>query len=145
MKQMLCVLLALVLSLSLMGCGNRADTAMQTITLKEAAAALTSGEYVFFDVRKAADSSEAIIPYAWVCDMDAAVQGDFQAGVAVMEAAVKDLDKKIILVCNEGERHAQLAANALAALGYDMTAVYNLEGGFQAWCQAYPYWVAYST
>ena len=71
-------------------------------------------------------------------DMDAAKEGDAEAGKATMTEATKGLDKKIILVCYSGKRYAQAATNALSAIGYDMSKVYTLEGGFKAWSEAYP-------
>ena len=70
--------------------------------------------------------------------MHAAKEGDFAAGVATMELAIKELDKNIVLVCYSGKRYAQAATNVLSALGYDMTKVYTLEGGFTAWSETYP-------
>ena len=112
------------------------DVAMQYKTVEEAAALLEDDSYVFFDVRKAADSSAATIPGALAYDMDAAKEGDFNAGIATMLEATKDLDKNIIIVCYSGKRYAQATTNALSALGYDMSKVYTLEGGFTAWSEA---------
>ena len=114
------------------------DVAMQYMTPAEALELLENEEYVFFDVRKAADYATAHIPGALSYDMDAAKEGDFQAGVATMKEAIKDLDKTIILICYSGKRYAQATTNVLSALGYDMTKVYTLEGGFTAWSEAYP-------
>ncbi|MBR3972563.1 MAG: hypothetical protein IKJ99_01265 [Oscillospiraceae bacterium] len=114
------------------------DVAMQYMTPAEALELLENEEYVFFDVRKAADYATAHIPGALGYDMDAAKEGDFQAGVATMKEAIKDLDKNIILVCYSGKRYAQATTNVLAALGYDMSKVYTLEGGFTAWSETYP-------
>ena len=36
-----------------------------------------------------------------------------------------------------GKRYAQAATNVLSALGYDMSKVYTLEGGFTAWSETY--------
>ena len=112
------------------------DVAMQYKTVEEAAALLEDDSYVFFDVRKAADSSAATIPGALAYDMHAAKEGDFNAGIATMLEATKDLDKNIIIVCYSGKRYAQATTNALSALGYDMSKVYTLEGGFTAWSEA---------
>ncbi len=112
------------------------DVAMQYKTVDEAEALLNDDSYVFFDVRKAADSSAATIPGALAYDMDAAKEGNFEAGVATMTPAIKDLDKNIILVCYSGKRYAQATTNVLSALGYDMSKVYTLEGGFTAWSEA---------
>ena len=114
------------------------DIEMQYITPAEAKELLDNDEYVFFDIRQAADHEAAHIPGALGYDMDAAKNGDFAAGVATMQAATRDLDKNIILICYSGKRYAQAATNVLYAMGYDMSKVYTLEGGFGAWSKAYP-------
>ena len=145
MKKIISLLLVAVMMLSLVACGNKApeasattDVAMQYIKAEEAKELLDSDEYVFFDIRKAADSSSNSIPGAQAWDMDAAKEGDAEAGKATMTEATKDLDKKIILVCYSGKRYAQAATNALSAIGYDMTKVFTLEGGFTNWSEVYP-------
>ena len=141
-KKILAMLLALAMILSLAACGktpaSEGDVAMQYIKADEAKNLLESDEYVFFDIRKAADSSTNSIPGALAYDMDAAKEGDAEAGKATMTEATKDLDKKIILVCYSGKRYAQAATNALSAIGYDMTKVFTLEGGFTNWSATYP-------
>ena len=138
MKKILALILAMVLVLSLAACGASApaateapaaDVAMQYITADEAKALIESDEYVFFDIRKAADSSANSIVGALAYDMDAAKEGDAEAGKATMKKATEGLDKKIILVCYSGKRYAQATTNVLSALGYDMSKVYTLEGG----------------
>lgn len=47
-----------------------------------------------------------------------------------IEAAIPDLDAKIVLYCGGGYRSA-LAANALQQMGYRN--VYSLAGGWRAW------------
>ena len=150
MKRFYAALLCLVMVLGMFGCSKPAvdetpavtapasDIEMQYITPDEAAALLDSDEYVFFDVRQAADYQVAHIPGAEGFDMDAAKNGDFAAGVATMELAIKNLDKKIILICYSGKRYAQASTNVLSALGYDMTKVFTLEGGFTGWSETYP-------
>ena len=146
MKKIIALLLVIAMALSLVACGASApaaeapaaDVAMQYITADEAKELLESDEYVFFDIRKAADSSANSIPGAEGWDMDAAKEGDAEAGKATMTEATKDLDKKIILVCYSGKRYAQAATNALAAIGYDMSKVYTLEGGFTNWSEKLP-------
>ena len=147
MKKFMALLLAMVMMLGLVACGAAApaateapaaDVAMQYITPDEAKELLENDEYVFFDVRKAADSSANSIPGAAAWDMDAAKEGDAEAGKATMTEATKDLDKKLILVCYSGKRYAQATTNALAAIGYDMTKVFTLEGGFTAWSEKFP-------
>ena len=153
MKRIISVLLVAVMILGLLcACGAKApatetvpavtapaeDVAMQYMTPAEALELLENEEYVFFDVRKAADYATAHIPGALGYDMDAAKEGDFKAGVATMTPALRGLDKNIILICYSGKRYAQASTNVLSALGYDMTKVYTLEGGFTAWSEAYP-------
>ena len=145
MKKIIALLLVIAMALSLVACGSKpaaeapaADVAMQYITADEAKELLESDEYVFFDIRKAADSSANSIPGAEAWDMDAAKEGDAEAGKATMTEATKDLDKKIILVCYSGKRYAQAATNALSAIGYDTSKVYTLEGGFTNWSEKLP-------
>ena len=115
MKKIISLLLIAVMMLSLAACGNKApeapattDVAMQYIKAEEAKELLNSDEYVFFDIRKAADSSSNSIPGAEAWDMDKAKEGDAEAGKATMTEATKDLNKKIILVCYSGKRYARL-------------------------------------
>ena len=146
MKKLIAMLLVLAMALSLVACGGAsapaeaptADVAMQYIKAEEAKDLLENDEYVFFDIRKAADSSANSIPGALAYDMDAAKEGDAEAGKATMTKATEGLDKKIILVCYSGKRYAQAATNALSAIGYDMSKVYTLEGGFTNWSETLP-------
>ena len=149
MKKLIAMLLVLAMALSLAACGAKApakapteapaaDVAMQYIKAEEAKELLENDEYVFFDIRKAADSSANSIVGAQAWDMDAAKEGDAEAGKATMTKATEGLDKKIILVCYSGKRYAQAATNALSAIGYDMSKVYTLEGGFTNWSEKLP-------
>ena len=146
MKKVISMLLVLVMLMSLVACGGAsapaeeqtADVAMQYITADEAKELVNSDEYVFFDVRKAADSAANSIVGAQAWDMDAAKEGDAEAGKATMTEATKGLDKKIIVVCYSGKRYAQATTNALSAIGYDMSKVYTLEGGFNNWSEKLP-------
>ena len=151
MKRILAALMCALMVLTMMaGCAQEqtttpstenkteapADVAMQYKTVDEAEKLLNDDSYVFFDVRKAADSSAATIPGALAYDMDAAKEGDFEAGKATMAKAIEGLDKNIVLVCYSGKRYAQATTNVLSALGYDMSKVYTLKGGFTAWNKA---------
>ena len=153
MKKLIALLLCAMTVVSMFaGCANKPaevpdtpaitapaeDVAMQYITPADALNVLEDPNYIFFDVRKAADYQTAHIPGAEGYDMDAAKEGDFDAGVATMQPAIKDLDKNIVLVCYSGKRYAQATTNVLSALGYDMSKVWTLEGGFTAWSEAYP-------
>ena len=149
MKRILSLLLCAVMVLSMAACGAKApaaeapadapaDAPMQYITPEDAKGLLDDAGYVFFDIRKAADSGTSTIPGAQAWDMDKAKEGDAEAGKATMKQATEGLDKKIILVCYSGKRYAQAATNALSAIGYDMSKVYTLEGGFTAWSEKFP-------
>ena len=151
MKRLFAAVLCLIMVLGMFGCTKPAtndetpavtapasDVEMQYITPDEAAALLDNEDYIFFDVRQAVDYQVAHVPGAESHDMHSAKEGDFAAGVATMELAIKNLDKNIILVCYSGKRYAQATTNVLSALGYDMTKVFTLEGGFTAWSEAYP-------
>ena len=143
MKRIIAALLVLAMALSLAACGAKApeasaDVAMQYIKADEAKELLNNDEYVFFDVRKAADSSTNTIIGAQAWDMDAAKEGDAEAGKATMKKATEGLDKKIIVVCYSGKRYAQATTNALSAIGYDMSKVFTLEGGFTNWSEKLP-------
>ena len=143
MKKIISLLLSLIMVFSLVACGGGStvetdadgNVAMQYITIDDAKTKLEDDGYVFFDVRKAADSSVTSIPGAQAWDMDAAKEGDAEAGKATMTEATKGLKKNIILVCYSGKRYAQATTNALAAIGYDMSKVFTLEGGFTAWSE----------
>ena len=145
-KRIISLLLVLVMAFGLVACGAPAaapeaaveNVPMQYIKHDEAKELLNDDAYVFFDIRKAADSSANSIPGAQKWDMDAAKEGDAEAGKATMTEATKGLDKKIILVCYSGKRYAQAATNALSAIGYDMSKVYTLEGGFTNWSEVLP-------
>ena len=150
-KRIISLLLVIAMALSLVACGAAPaapaateaaaednNVPMQYIKADEAKELLNSDEYVFFDIRKAADSSANSIPGALAYDMDAAKEGDAEAGKATMTKATEGLDKKIILVCYSGKRYAQAATNALSAIGYDMSKVYTLEGGFNNWNEKLP-------
>ncbi len=151
MKKIFAVLMAMMMVASFAACNEStstnagtstpaaeatADVTMKYITADEAEKVLNDDGYVFFDVRKAADSSAESIPGAVAHDMDAAKEGDAEAGKTTMTAATKDLDKNLILVCYSGKRYAQATTNALSAIGYNMDKVFTLEGGFTAWKEA---------
>lgn len=114
------------------------DVEMQYISLEDASQAVGSEDYAFFDVRKVEDYETAHIPGAESYDMDAAKEGSFNAGVATMQPAIRGLDKNIVVICYSGKSYAQATTNVLSALGYDMSKVYTLEGGFNAWSETYP-------
>ena len=116
-----------------------ADVEMQYITVEDASANLESDDYTFIDVRKAEDYAASHIPGAISADMDAAKNGDFDAGVATMQEVLNSgVDNNLVLICYSGKTYAQATTNVLSALGYDMSKVYTLEGGFNAWSETYP-------
>ena len=115
------------------------DVEMQYITVEDASANLESDDYTFIDVRKAEDYATSHIPGAISADMDAAKNGDFDAGVATMQEVLNSgIDNNLVLICYSGKTYAQATTNVLSALGYDMSKVYTLEGGFNAWSETYP-------
>ena len=115
------------------------DVEMQYITVEDASANLESDDYTFIDVRKAEDYAASHIPGAISADMDAAKNGDFDAGVATMQEVLNSgVDNNLVLICYSGKTYAQATTNVLSALGYDMSKVYTLEGGFTAWTETYP-------
>lgn len=158
MKKFLAIVLCIVSILAFMtACGNTqnnssnsnssndggitapaSDVEMQYMSVENAANVLGTDGYLFLDVRKAADYDTSHIPGAVSADMDAAKNGDFDAGVATMEKATDGVDDTLIVICYTGKSYAQATTNVLSALGYDMSKVYTLEGGFTAWTEAYP-------
>ena len=141
MKKLLALLLGLLMVLALVACGQQEsadDVAMQYITAEDLSAALDSGEYLILDVRKAEDYAVSHIPGSVSADMDAAKNGDLEAGKATMTAATEGVDQSLVLVCYSGNAYAQATTNALSAIGYDMSKVFTLEGGFNNWSEVYP-------
>lgn len=114
------------------------DIQMQYMSVENAASHLDEDGYTFLDVRKAADYTASHIPGAVSADMDAAKNGDFNAGVSTIQVATRDLDDTLVVICYSGKSYAQATTNVLSALGYDMSKVYTLEGGFTAWSETYP-------
>mgnify|MGYP001066090516 CR=1 FL=1 len=148
MKRTVSLLLALVMVFALAACskennenkddGSAGDVEMKYMTADETAAILGTEGYTILDLRKSADYAEAHITGAVSADMDAAVNGDAEAGKSTMKAAAEGLDDTLVLVCYSGKRYAQAATNALSANGYDMSKVFTLEGGFNNWKEVQP-------
>ena len=150
MKKLLAILLAMLMVIPMAACGannnggdsagggETADVEMKYMTVDELNDVLGSDGYVVLDVRKAADYETSHIPGAVSADMDAAVNGDTAAGEETMTAASEGLDDTLVLVCYSGKKYAQASTNALSAIGYDMSKVVTLEGGFTAWTETYP-------
>lgn len=120
-----------------------ADVAMSYMTCDELKAQLDSDAVVVVDVRKADDYAAGHIKGAISADMDAAKNGDADAGVTTMKAALKDATgsedgagKTLVLVCYSGKSYAQAGTNALSTIGANMDNVKTLEGGMQAWGDA---------
>ena len=147
MKKILAMALALVMALSMAACAKpaeapaeeaSADVPMQYMTADELEAVLGTDGYTVLDVRKAADYEAAHIVGSLGYDMDAAKEGDAEAGIATMTAATEGVDDNLVLVCYSGKRYAQATTNALAAIGYDMSKVFTLEGGMNNWAEVKP-------
>ena len=114
------------------------DVAMQYMTADETLAILGQDGYTIIDLRKAEDYDAAHIPGSVLLSMDPAVNGDTDDGIATMKAGVEGKDDTLVLVCYSGKKYAQMGTNILSALGYDMTKVYTLEGGFNNWSEVNP-------
>ena len=166
MKKLIAFLLALVTLFSLAACGGAPaateepepeaeepvaeepeeggvelpaeDVAMQYMTADETLAILGQDGYTVIDLRKAEDYDAAHIPGSVLLSMDPAVNGDTDDGIATMKAGVEGVDDTLVLVCYSGKKYAQMGTNILSALGYDMTKVYTLEGGFNNWSEVNP-------
>ena len=108
-----------------------ADVEMQYITVEDASANLESDDYTFIDVRKAEDYAASHIPGAISADMDAAKNGDFDAGVATMQEVLNSgVDNNLVLICYSGKTYAQATTNVLSALGYDKSKALMISGDF---------------
>lgn len=167
MKKMLALLLALMMVFSFAACGGdettvdegsesgitapESDVEMKYMTADELEAALAEGDdsLLIVDVRIADDYKTSHIPGAVSIDMDAAKNGDFEAGVSAMQSGLKDAcgsetggDKTLVLVCYSGAKYAQASTNVLSAIGANMDNVVTLEGGFNGWVEKYPEIVA---
>lgn len=145
MKKIFAIMLAVMMVMAMaVGCSAPAadnnaasgDVAMQYMSVDDAAQVLGTDGYLFLDVRKAADYETAHITGSVSADMDAAKEGDAEAGKATMTAATEGVDATIIVICYSGKAYAQATTNALSAIGYDMSKVYTLEGGMKAWSEA---------
>lgn len=138
MKKTLSVLLALIMVFAMAACGQNNTPATNDVEMKymsadETAAIVGTEGYTIIDLRKAADYEAGHIVGSISVDMDAAVNGDTAAGEAAMKAAVEGKSDTLVLVCYSGKKYAQAGTNALSALGYDMSKVFTLEGGFKGW------------
>lgn len=111
---------------------------MVMISPAEAAEFVGKEGYTILDIRKAADFEKSKIKGSIGADMDAAVQGDTEAGLAKIKEATKDLNDTLVLVCYSGKRYAQVTTNALNKLGYDMSKVVTIEGGFNEFIKVKP-------
>jgi rhodanese-related sulfurtransferase len=106
---------------------DEAKAQIETVSVKEAAAELSSGDAVFLDVRE---------PEEWEEHITGAVQVprgllEFAADPASPSHNERlDPGKRVIVYCRSGAR-ATLATHTLMEMGYDD--VVNLEGGFSAW------------
>lgn len=146
MKKFVAILMTALMMVCMVACAKEAapaeaaaeataDVAMQYITADDLAAVIDSADYTIIDVRKAADYETSHITGSISADMDAAKEGDTAAGEATMKAATEGISNNIVLVCYSGKKYAQVATNALSAIGYDMTKVYTLQDGFNNWVE----------
>lgn len=98
-------------------------------------------DFLLLDLRKANDYSECHIPGAINADMDSAVSfNDYATSTKVLKEVLKAQTgsmtgegKTMVLACYTGNRYANAAVSILSSLGRDLSDVYILEGGNQAW------------
>ena len=113
---------------------------MRYLTADDVESSLGSDDYLIIDTRAVADYEDGHIEGAISADMSAAVEGDYDAGIDTMVAALQDATgsdtgegETLVLVCYSGRSYAQAATDILNALGADMDSVYTLEGGMSSW------------
>lgn len=115
------------------------DVTMQYESVSDAKSDVGKSDVVFLDVRKAADYKIGHITGAISADMDKAKDGDYDDGLSTMKSVISSnnlKDQKVIVICYSGKKYAQAGTNVLAALGYDTSKIYTLEGGMKAWTEA---------
>ena len=140
----------LVLSLLLVGCGQKAkDTnqevnPMQYIAKEDLKTSIESGseDYIILDVRKVEDFNTSHIVGSISGDVDAANKGgDDAKGTENLKVALKEAtgnevgnaDTKYALVCYSGKSYAQKATDLMLEMGISADNIYTLEGGMKDW------------
>lgn len=114
-----------------------APVAMQKMSVDDAAAKIDQPGFLFIDLRKTADVAKSTMKSAIAADISAAVEAkNSSLAVEPLKALVKDKTDTVVLVCYTGNSYAQAASNALQEIGYDMSKVYTLDGGFKAFSAA---------
>lgn len=88
---------------------------------------LSSGQAVLVDVREPAEFSALHIPYA--------VSAPLAQTSSILRGMTLPADRKIIFQCQKGGRGGQACA-AVGPLAPGGQAVFNLEGGIEAWVAA---------
>lgn len=141
----------LILSLVLVGCGQKAEETaanpMKYISVEDLKKDIDSGsnEYIILDVRQAKDYEESHIKGAILADQHAAnKEGDDETGIANLKAALKEAtgseegnpDIKFALVCYSGKSYAQKATDLLIEMGVSPDQIFTVEGGMKAWTEA---------
>ncbi len=104
---------------------------MKKISAADAAALIGKPGYKFIDLRKAADVAISTVKSAVPADLSAAVEGDTASGIAALKEVTNGSADQLVLVCYTGNKYAQAATDALSAIGYDMSKVVTLDGGFK--------------
>ena len=112
------------------------DVEMKYMTGEELSEVLGQEGYLVLDVRKAADYETSHIPGAVSADMDAAVNGDTEAGIETMTAATEGVDDTIVLVCYSGKKYAEKATSLMEQMGVAPGNIFTLEGGQNGWAEA---------
>lgn len=151
-KSLLLVSILLILSLSLMACGQANDTdadavEMQYVSIEDLKEDIEAGsdEYVILDVRKVEDYDTSHVRGSYAADVDAANKGgDDDTGIANLKAGLQEATgsetgndgEKYALVCYSGKSYAEKATELMVGMGISEDQIYTVEGGFTAWEEA---------
>lgn len=150
-KSLLLISMLLILSLSLIACGQAdeadAENPMQYVSIEDLKEDVEAGsdEYVILDVRKVEDYDSSHIRGSYAADVDAANKGgDDDTGIANLKAGLKEATgsetgndgEKYALVCYSGKSYAEKATELMVGMGISEDQIYTVEGGITAWEEA---------
>jgi rhodanese-related sulfurtransferase len=114
--------------------GMLADARSQLMRLRprEAAAAVTAGEAILIDIRPVEQRiRDGEVPGATAICRNV-LEWRMDPASPHRDPSVSQLDRRIILICNEGYQ-SSLAASALQRFGLNAT---DVIGGVHGWCEA---------
>lgn len=114
----------LIFAIFIIACQSQAGEAYKNISPNELHTMLANKDFVFVNVH---------IPYEGdIAGTDLSIPFDQITKPANLALLPSDKNAKIVLYCRSG-RMSEIAANALAALGYK--SIWNLDGGMIQWEQ----------